>query len=59
MATILYLSVWIGPGRFLRIARKAGNQRNTENFTKVTKYLTKFKEASINYVWGKPHVKKQ
>ena len=30
----------------------------TENFTKVTKYLTKFKET-INYVWEKPHVKKQ
>ena len=29
-----------------------------ENFTKVTKYLTKFKET-INYVWEKPHVKKQ
>ena len=31
----------------------------TENFTKVTKYLTKFKETLINYVWEKPHVKKQ
>ena len=31
----------------------------TENFTTVTKYLTKFKEALINYVWQKPHVKKQ
>ena len=30
----------------------------TENFTKVTKYLTKFKET-INYVWKKSHVKKQ
>ena len=30
----------------------------TENFTKVTKYLTKFKETLINYVWEKPHVKK-
>ena len=30
----------------------------TENFTKVAKYLTKFKET-INYVWGKSHVKKQ
>ena len=29
-----------------------------ENFTKVTKYLTKFKET-INYVWEKSHVKKQ
>ena len=29
----------------------------TENFTKVTKYLTKFKEALINYVWEKSHVK--
>ena len=28
----------------------------TENFTKVTKYLTKFKETLIN--WGKSHVKK-
>ena len=31
----------------------------TENFTKVTKYLTKFKETLINYLWGKSHVKKQ
>ena len=30
-----------------------------ENFTKVTKYLTKFKETLINYVWEKPHIKKQ
>ena len=29
------------------------------NFTKVTKYLTKFKETLINYVWEKSHVKKQ
>ena len=31
----------------------------TENFTKVIKYLTKFKETLINYVWEKCHVKKQ
>ena len=31
----------------------------TENFKKVTKYLTKFKETLINYVWEKSHVKKQ
>ena len=31
----------------------------TENFMKVTKYLTKFKETLINYVWEKSHVKKQ
>ena len=31
----------------------------TENFTKVTKYLTKFKKTLINYVWEKSHVKKQ
>ena len=30
----------------------------TENFTKVTKYLTKLKET-INYVWEKSHVKKK
>ena len=30
----------------------------TENFTKVTKYLAKFKETLINYVWEKSHVKK-
>ena len=29
-----------------------------ENFTKVTKYLAKFKET-INYVWEKSHVKRQ
>ena len=28
----------------------------TENFTKVTKYLTIFKETLINYVWKKSHV---
>ena len=31
----------------------------TENFTKVTKYLNKFKETLINYVWEKSHFKKQ
>ena len=31
----------------------------TEDFTKVTKYLTKFKETLTNYVWEKSHVKKQ
>ena len=31
----------------------------TANFTKVTKYLTKFTETLINYVWEKSHVKKQ
>ena len=31
----------------------------TENFTKVTKYLTKFIETLINYVWEKSHVKKK
>ena len=30
-----------------------------ENFTKVIKYLTKFKEALSYYVWEKSHVKKQ
>ena len=30
----------------------------TENFTKVTKYITKFKETLINSVWEKSHVKK-
>ena len=30
----------------------------TENFTKVTKYLTAYKETLINYVWEKAHVKK-
>ena len=28
----------------------------TENFTLVTKYLAKFKETLINYVWEKSHV---
>ena len=28
----------------------------TENFTKVTKYLAKFEETLINYVWEKSHV---
>ena len=30
----------------------------TENFTKVNKYLTKFKETLINYVLEKSHLKK-
>ena len=30
----------------------------TENFTKVTKCLTTYKETLINYVWEKTHVKK-
>ena len=29
-----------------------------ENYTKNTKYLTKFKETLIHYVWEKCHVKK-
>ena len=29
-----------------------------ESFIKVTKYLTKLKEALINYVWEKSHFKK-
>ena len=28
----------------------------TENFTKVTKYLTKLKETLINYDWEKSHL---
>ena len=31
----------------------------TENFTKVAKYLPKFKETLINYGWEKSHVKMQ
>ena len=31
----------------------------TENFTKVAKYSTKFKETLKNYVWEKSHVKKK
>ena len=31
----------------------------TENFTKVTKYLTKLKETLINYVCEKSHLKMQ
>ena len=30
----------------------------TENFTKVTKHLTIFKETLINYVWEKYQVRK-
>ena len=30
-----------------------------ENFMKVTKYLTKFKEILINYGWEKSHIRKQ
>ena len=30
----------------------------TENFIKVTKYLTKLKEILINYVWEKSYLKK-
>ena len=28
----------------------------TENFTKVTKYVTKLKGTSINYVWERSHL---
>ena len=31
----------------------------TENFTKVTKYLTKLKDTLMNYVWEKSHAIKQ
>ena len=30
----------------------------TKNFIKVTKYLTRLKETSINYVWERSHFKK-
>ena len=30
-----------------------------ENFTKVTKHLTIFKETLINYVWEKYQIRKQ
>ena len=30
-----------------------------EKFIKVTKHLTKLKETLTNYVWEKPHFKKQ
>ena len=35
------------------------NTEMKENFTKVTKYLIKFKETLINYVWEKSHIKKK
>ena len=41
------------------MTEKSRKSQMTENFTKVTKYLTKFKETLINYVWEKSHVKKQ
>ena len=47
------------PGRFPGIAGNEEITEMTENFTKVMKYLTKFKEILINYVWEKSHVKKQ
>ena len=49
------------PGRFPGIAGNTGNHGNDGKFhtTKVTKYLTKFKETLINYFWEKSRVKKQ
>ena len=47
------------PGRFPGIAGTQDITEMTENFTKVTKYLNKFKETLINYVWEKSHFKKQ
>ena len=34
-------------------------KKMTQNFTKVTKYLTKLKDILINYIWEKYHVKKR
>ena len=47
-----------GPGRFSGIAGKPEIMEKTENFIKVTIYLTKLKEILINHVWEKSHLKK-
>ena len=47
------------PGRFSGIAGKAGNHGNDGKFHESHKYLTKFKETLINYVWEKSQVKKK
>ena len=47
-----------GPGQFPGIARNTRNHKKMENFIKLTKYLTKLKEALTNYVSEKSHFKK-
>ena len=51
LVTFVLSFSYLGPGRFPGIARNAGNHGMMENFTKVTKYLPKYKERLINYVW--------
>ena len=43
-------------GRFPGITGNAGNHGKDENFTKLTKYLTKLKKTLINYIWEKSTV---
>ena len=44
------------PGRFPGIAENAGNHGNDGKCHKSHKYVAKFKETLINYVWEKSHV---
>ena len=44
------------PGRFPGIAGNAGNHGNDGKCHKSHKYVAKFKETLINYVWEKSHV---
>ena len=51
--------VWMGQLDSPELSETPEITEMTENFTKVTKYLTKFKETLIKYVWEKSDVKKQ
>ena len=54
-----WISPEVGQVNFPEFPEMPGITEMTENFTKIIKYLTTFKETLINYVWEKSHVEKQ
>ena len=52
-------NLYMGQIDSLELPKTSEITEMTENFTKVTKHLTIFKETLINYVWEKYQVRKQ
>ena len=52
-------NLYMGQIDSLELPKTSEITEMTENFTKVTKHLTIFKETLINYVWEKYKVRKQ
>ena len=52
-------NLYMGQIDSLELPKMSEITEMTENFTKVTKHLTIFKETLINYVWEKYQVRKQ